>query len=302
MDSRLDSAVRLSASVWRLGTFHLPCFLIKGKDGCALFEVGVSATAPVVLEQLKQLGVEYGRIKWVILSHAHSDHATGQAGLMAALDSAALLLSSASAEDLATSSTAAEFAQEDAFTSAAVRRLMGQNHDAPPSSAADLLPKPWQTVEAGQSLDVGGLKIEFLGAEGHVLGGLLAWLPAEGVLLASDSAGFCASGRPGFPLYFISYPDYFENIKALRALNPKVLALGHQNWFTGEDVGRYLDSLLRHLENEHQETLSRAAAGETLKAQARRVLERYYQGELAIYPEKAMAEACRYLVKRDLEA
>ena len=218
MDRRLNAPQRLSASVWRLGTHHLPAFLIQGGHGCALFETGVSATAPVVLEQLKSLGVDFSLIKWVILSHAHSDHATGQAGLMNALNSAVLLLSAQSAAYLAKPATAAEFAKEDAFTSAAVARLMGQNQA--PVPAAELLPGPWQSLEAGESLDLGGLEMEFLSAEGHVPGGLVAWLPAEGVLLASDSAGFCAGGRPDFPLYFTSYGEYMENLRALRGLDP----------------------------------------------------------------------------------
>jgi glyoxylase-like metal-dependent hydrolase (beta-lactamase superfamily II) len=300
--SGLAPPLRLSERVFRLGTYHLPSFLIKGRLGCALFETGISATAPVVLAQLKRMRIASSRIKWLILSHAHSDHAAGQAGLRAGLERATLLLSAASARHLQKPATARAFAGEDAFTSAAVCRLLGREAKTPALTTESLLPAPWQTIEAGQSLNLGGARVEFLGAKGHVPGGLLAWLPAEKLLLASDSAGFCASGRISFPLYFTSYAAYLENIKALRGLRPQVLALGHQDWFAGPDVGRYFDRLVRYLKKEHAKTLSRAAAGETAQEQVRRLVERYYRDELTIYPRKVIAEACRYLVRRDLES
>jgi len=300
--SGLAPPLRLSEKVFRLGTYHLPSFLIKGRLGCALFEAGVSATAPVVLAQLKRMRIAPSRIRWLILSHAHSDHAAGQAGLMSGLKRATLLLSALSAKHLQKPATATAFAEEDAFTSAAVCRLLGQEAETPALTTESLLPAPWQTIEAGQSLNLGGTRVEFLGTEGHVPGGLLAWLPAERLLLASDSAGFSASGRIGFPLYFTSYSAYLENIKALRGLKPQVLALGHQDWFAGPDVGRYFARLLRYLKKEHAKTLSRAAAGETTQEQVRRLVGQYYRDALTIYPCGVIAEACRYLVRRDLEA
>lgn len=47
---------RLSSSTWRLGSYHIPCYLVRGQEAGALFEAGISATAPLVPAQLDDLG------------------------------------------------------------------------------------------------------------------------------------------------------------------------------------------------------------------------------------------------------
>lgn len=291
---------RIAEHVWRLGSYCLPVFLVRGADGCALFEVGVSASAPAVLAQLAGLGVPAEEVRYLIISHAHSDHATGWAGLAAGLPRARVRMSGASQRHLAKPATWDEFADEDGYTA---RRLCGGGRDrrmdpgqvSPPSELVT-------TLEPGKGLDLGGASLRMLADKGHAPGGLAGWVPEDGVLLASDSAGFVSLGRPHFPMYFVSFQAYLDGLDEFAALGPAVLCPGHQGWFSGSGVTAWLDELRGHLEGERRHVLREIESGQTPEQAARGMFRRYYGRELTIYPPRSMLDACRLLVRRSLEA
>lgn len=300
----MDHAVlpqTLAPGLHRLGSYHLACFLVETPDAALLFETGMSLVAPLILAQLDELGVPREKIRWIVHSHAHSDHSTGQAALLEALPRAELLLSPASCRHLAKPSTAEQFAKEDDSTRRALEG-MGALPPGPLPDPLPLLPARHRTVEPGDTLDLGGLTVELRSAAGHVPGGLLAWLPELGAFLASDSAGFHMAARPNYPLYFTGYREYLRTLEEIRRTSPELLCLGHQGWFRGGEARRYLEALKAHLAFEHATIWEAHRCGEDEDSQARRLMERYYHDELAIYPEDIMWYCCRLLVRRSLEA
>ena len=294
----LPQPQRLAPGLWRLGGHHIPAFLIRSQGQAALFEVGISQGARLVLEQLDWLGVAREEVGWLILSHAHSDHATGQQALLRGLPRAVLLMSPASRRHLAKSGTLEQFAEEDVFTGREIARREG--FGSAPEPVTSLLPGRVETVELGQALAVGDLSLEFLAGRGHAPGALLAWLPQAGAILASDSAGFLVEGRPQFPLFFVSYAQYQETVARLRSLGARVLAPGHQQSLQGEAVDRYLAALAADME-EFREQVRRRIQSRSQQEVAQEIFTRYYEKELAIYPPESIRECCRILVRRSLE-
>ncbi|MFC6328219.1 MBL fold metallo-hydrolase [Alloalcanivorax gelatiniphagus] len=61
------------------------CYLLRGGDEFAVIETGTHHTVPIVLDLLAQRGIDRGRVKYVIPTHVHLDHAGGVGGLMQAL-------------------------------------------------------------------------------------------------------------------------------------------------------------------------------------------------------------------------
>jgi glyoxylase-like metal-dependent hydrolase (beta-lactamase superfamily II) len=301
---RLDLAAagalpaRLSASVWRLGAYHLAAFLVRGRGQAALFEVGVSGTAPVILEQLAGLGVAPEEVRWVVLSHAHADHAAGQAGLLAGLPRAELVLSQGSRRHLAKPGVAGEFAAEDAYTTGEILAREGLGG---PAAAGELLPSPARVMAPGQALELGGVSLELAGAEGHVPAGLTGWVPQEGVLLASDSAGYASRGEPGFPMYFVSLGAYRDNLARLTALGPEVVGLGHQDSFSGREAGAWLEAVARQLDREHRAVLAGLARGRGEEELAGEMFARWYCDELTVFPAETIRLCCGLLVRRSRE-
>ena len=292
--------VALAPGVWRLGTYNIAVFLIGGSDAAALFEVGVSGTSSLVLSQIDALGISRESVRWVVVSHAHADHATGQGTLMAGLDNASLVLTPTSAKFMAKPSTAGEWAAEDAFTNQALAQA-GDVNPAAPQAALNLLPEPLHLLEPGDHLDLGDLTLDFMSADGHVPGGLTVHIPQRRAVLSSDSGGFVSQEPPGFPLYFVSYPTYLDTMQSLADLKPEILALGHQDYFMGKAVGQYLAMVEGDLAREHQHILAEAQRGCTVQAIAQQIFDHYYKNELLIYSPASIMECCELLVRRSLE-
>lgn len=293
---------QLGPNLWLLGEHHLCIYLIRDQGQAALYEVGMSCTTPLVLAQLAHLGLAPEEVAWVILSHAHSDHSAGARSLLEGLLRARLVLSATSRNLLSRASTLARFSADDDFSGAEVIRRAGLDG---PASWPDLEPLPderLRLMEAGESLMVGGQRVELLPGRGHAPGGLLAWLPGQGAFLASDSAGFRHPDRPGFPLYFVSYPDYLGTLKDIARRRPAVLGLGHQEALSGGQAAQYLEGTLAHLEAWHHQIVRRFAEIGDQKAISAWLFETFYRDELTIYGPANIGYCCDLVVKRSLQA
>jgi metallo-beta-lactamase class B len=60
---------------WYIGTAGLSAILIKTDAGAILIDGGLPEAANILLTQMRQLGLSPHDLKWILLSHAHFDHA-----------------------------------------------------------------------------------------------------------------------------------------------------------------------------------------------------------------------------------
>lgn len=84
---------RIYANTWYVGPFGLSSILLDTGQGLALFDGDLPESAPVIEANIRALGFRVRDIKWILNSHAHSDHAGGIAALQH--DSGAQVLASA---------------------------------------------------------------------------------------------------------------------------------------------------------------------------------------------------------------
>ncbi|MBI5249848.1 MAG: MBL fold metallo-hydrolase, partial [Desulfomonile tiedjei] len=68
----------LTNGLWVVGNYYFNLYLVKGEQAAALIEVGVSAVVDSVTKQLDSLRVSPS---FLVVTHPHSDHITGLAGL-----------------------------------------------------------------------------------------------------------------------------------------------------------------------------------------------------------------------------
>lgn len=291
---------RISQRVWRLGAYHIAVFLVRGDDACALFEVGISATVDLVLRQLESLNMRPEEVTRLILSHTHSDHATGQIGLLSRLPRARLVLSAASRKHLSKKITFGEFTAEDAFTSREVVKKEGITGWSGKTFDA-LLPERGKRQEVAENVRLDDVGLDLITDQGHAPGALIGWVPSDGVLLASDSAGFVSRKKPHLPLHFASYPLYIAALGKFRSWEPHGVCPGHQHWFTGSAATSYLVTLTRHLEAEHEGILRAHKSGMDEQRIAGELFRRYYGNELSVYTPDSILECCQLLVRRSLE-
>jgi len=72
---------RIYGNTWYVGPHGLGVFLITAPTGDVLIDGGVPGDASLIEGNIRDLGVNLRDIKWILNSHAHSDHAGGMAQL-----------------------------------------------------------------------------------------------------------------------------------------------------------------------------------------------------------------------------
>lgn len=88
---------RIAGNLYYVGTADLASYLIVDPEGMVLLDGGLEASAPLILDNIRTLGFDPKRVRYLLNSQAHSDHAGGLAALKEATG-AELLASPADAE------------------------------------------------------------------------------------------------------------------------------------------------------------------------------------------------------------
>lgn len=70
--------------IWYVGTEGLSSYLIKTRAGAIVIDGTLAQNVPAIRRNIEAVGVPMKRVKLLLLSHAHYDHAAGIAGLRAA--------------------------------------------------------------------------------------------------------------------------------------------------------------------------------------------------------------------------
>ena len=84
---------RIADNLYYVGSQDLAVFLAETRDGLALIDVGVPENAPMVLGNVRALGFDPKKIRLLLNTHAHFDHAGGLAAVKG--ETGALLAASA---------------------------------------------------------------------------------------------------------------------------------------------------------------------------------------------------------------
>ena len=174
---------RIYGNTWYVGPRGLGVFLVTAPTGDVLIDGGVPGDAPLIEANIRTLGIELHDIKWILNSHAHSDHAGGIARL--AHDTGAQVIANAADTPL----------------------LERGGHDDPQYD--DRFPFPpvhvARTVADGESLRLGDLVLTAHATPGHTQGNTTwTWTSCEGTrcLHVVDVGSLSA---PGFHL--VGNPD-----------------------------------------------------------------------------------------------
>lgn len=67
--------LQIADHTWQIGTRGLSALLIKTDEGAVLIDGGMPQSADHLLANMRKLGVTQGKLKWILHSHAHADHA-----------------------------------------------------------------------------------------------------------------------------------------------------------------------------------------------------------------------------------
>lgn len=90
---------RIYGNTWYVGPYGLSSILVDTGQGLALFDGDLPESATQIKAHIRALGFRVRDVKWILNSHAHSDHAGGIAALRAA-SGAQVFASAAGAHEL----------------------------------------------------------------------------------------------------------------------------------------------------------------------------------------------------------
>lgn len=79
--TRPVDAFRLIGPIWYVGTEGLSSYLIKTSEGAILIDPTMAENVPAIERNIVAAGVPLKQVKWILLSHAHFDHAAGMASM-----------------------------------------------------------------------------------------------------------------------------------------------------------------------------------------------------------------------------
>ena len=177
-------------------------YLINGGSECALIDAGFGEDTRAILGEVEKDGLDVKKIKWILLTHGHADHAGGARELSAYTG----------AKILAMESTArAVTAGDRTFLSidVAIEALMFPSNYVFPSCTVERFP-------VGKKLQVGDVTIEGIVTEGHCNGHLAYYSELDELkcLFSGDSVLY--KGKISLLSTFdCSIPKYKESVARL---------------------------------------------------------------------------------------
>jgi glyoxylase-like metal-dependent hydrolase (beta-lactamase superfamily II) len=206
---------RYGANLVQLSRFGVVnAYLVREDDGLTLIDTMLTRSDKAILAAAQQLGAPIVRIA---LTHAHYDHAGSLDALHAALPDAEVAIGAREARMLGGADMSLDEGEPQT-------KIKGTYRPVGTRPTRELVPGD----------KVGSLEV--VAAPGHTPGHIAFFDPRERDLIAGDAfqtlGGIAVSGviRPLFPFLAMATwhkPTARESARALRALDPSRLAVGH---------------------------------------------------------------------------
>lgn len=249
LSALVPSAVSVLPGVYLLGGLEpSAAYAVETRDGLVLVDSGLAADAGALKAQLDTLGLDWTRVRAVLLTHAHGDH-TGGAAYLKQAAGAKIYAGRGDADVLKAGGP------REAFFSTFY--MPGQEIHATPVDVA---------LEGGETLDLGGTRFRAVGTPGHTPGSVCYLMERDGLrvlfagdvitMLKGDGAPYHKGLKPLgtysaylAPRYRGDAKTYLASLEALRAMPaPHLVLPGHprsdpvpQN--PGISAGRWLEIL-----------------------------------------------------------
>ncbi|MBC8233403.1 MBL fold metallo-hydrolase [bacterium] len=211
-------------------THNLDChvYLINGGDELALVDAGIGLATNEILENIRAEGFSLENIKYLLLTHAHADHAGGAAQMKQALG-CEVLVSKDSADFLRNG-------DEDA-----INLTFGKQAGFYPEDYRFEACEVGRELSEGDIISVGDCQIKVLDTPGHCFGHLAFYFESDGKSHLCDGDCIFWGGKILLQnIYDCILQDYVNSIKKLSELSVDVFLPGHLT-FSLKDGQRHID-------------------------------------------------------------
>jgi glyoxylase-like metal-dependent hydrolase (beta-lactamase superfamily II) len=244
-------------------------YLLHDAGEVALVDNGTAAAAPLILAALARHGFARGQVRYLVVTHAHLDHAGATAALLEDLPRADVLAHPLAARHLA----------QPALLAMSARSVFGAVVHA--ARFGPMLPVPQarlRPVADGEEVPLGTRVLRFLHTPGHTAHHCSVLDRESGTLFTGDSFGCALPGKAGTRALPLTPPIDFElaaslsSLQRMLALAPRRLCLTHYGAIddvTGfgagllQDLPAYWDLAQAAVQREPQRAQAVAACSES---------------------------------------
>lgn len=192
-------------------------YVVETSEGLVLVDSGLEANCQSLMQQMKYLQLNPGRLKKILLTHAHGDHVLG-AMYLRRLTGARIY---------------AGRADSDILRAGGPPEALFSTYDMPGidthSTEVDV------ELEGGETIQSGDVRFEVIGTPGHTPGSLCFLMEHDGrrILFSGDTIQSITGDLGTYaaylaPRYRSSARDYLASLKQLREMpSPDILLPGH---------------------------------------------------------------------------
>ncbi len=214
-------------------------YLIDYGDELALVDVGPTSTVENLLAHMEARGVAPERVRHILLTHIHLDHAGAVGGLLARFPYAQAYVHPAGAPHLIDPSRLVNSA----------RRLYGDAMDRLWGEMVPVAAERLRTLSDGERISIAGHTLTVIETLGHARHHHSYLEESTGTLCAGDIGGVRMPGaayvRPPTPPPDLDVEEWQASLRKLRSYPVKRIAITHFGIY--DDVTHHLDDLERRL-------------------------------------------------------
>jgi glyoxylase-like metal-dependent hydrolase (beta-lactamase superfamily II) len=276
----IDRWGSISEHIDLLGSSEIPFYLVRGQVW-ALIDSGVSPAIPALFDQFKAYPDIDARLKYIILTHSHFDHAGGLGFLLARFPKANVLASATTAE---------VFKKPKA-----VEYILGMNDGLARFAGIDFAKLGYarenlrvdEIVKEGDRIELGnGVNLEVYDAPGHSRCSLAYVLNPDRALFSGEAIGFYNRPDQILPEALSSFKDFIATLEKLSRLKLKMLCLPHGGALFGDELKNYFPLALDCARRFRAEFSDRLKKGQPEKEILDQMTAAYYQGRIRLQPEQ----------------
>lgn len=269
---RVRQAGKVAEHLWYLGRKESGVYLLEGRNESVMINGGITFILPDILRQMKEFGIDPGKIGKIVILHSHFDH-VGVVPYFKRTWPHIEVCASRRSWEILKMPKAVETA--NAFSRLVAREMKAEE-------ALGKYDLDWRDdisgtpLAGGDRIDLGNRSLTILDTPGHSSCSISAYEPEMKALFPSDAVGI-PYDRTAFPSGNSDFTQYQKSLEILKPLPVAYLCADHYGYVTGEEAGGFVDLTIEEARKLRSEMEAVYREKKDLDASARAVTAKFYE-------------------------